>query len=379
MSDGNKQASSVLSANLPSQPSPVFDLNAFSAMADDDDESDSELTNGLEEAITTKKHDLSAWSKLYHRTLLKMHKNPLDVNYQIPGSRPTDGTNHYRYDRNYAAAIRVESKKLVLDSGTPRFGDHKHGKGQTYQVIRDPHLFLDGFKTYCENSYGGAPFLASAQRLLCMAILDDQTRQQFNGELTRHTSSSLTWEECEVAFVDSVLTPSERFNTVARVAEIGRRHKESYRNFALRLQRSVRVYRIDDNNATVLSGIMSSIPSVERNLIKTSIQKSGTSLSDVKLDSICGILTNLSAMDGPYDSLKRPRSLIDDDSDDKSDVPLFRHNNKRQKRPIHQKNDRRPLNRLPLDRLPIKQPIRRTTVKIMVKQIPRHQGLQILH
>ncbi|KAK3811653.1 MAG: hypothetical protein J3R72DRAFT_498789 [Linnemannia gamsii] len=89
-----------------------------------------------------------------------------------------------------------------------------------------------------------------------MAILDDQTRQQFNDELTRHTSSSLTWEECEVAFVDSVLTPSERFNTVAHVAEIGHRHKEPYRNFALRLQRSVHVYRIGDNNATVLSGAL---------------------------------------------------------------------------------------------------------------------------
>ncbi|KAK3811652.1 MAG: hypothetical protein J3R72DRAFT_428014 [Linnemannia gamsii] len=122
MSDGNEQASSVLSSNLPSQPSPVFELNTFSAIADDDDESDSELINGLEEAITTKKHDLSAWSKLYRRTLVKMHKNPLDVNYQMwqreaiqllevvrrlcasgssPGSRPTDGTNHYRSDGDY--------------------------------------------------------------------------------------------------------------------------------------------------------------------------------------------------------------------------------------------------------------------------------------
>ena len=80
-----------------------------------------------------------------------------------------------------------------------------------------------------------------------MAILDEQTR---------HGSSFLTWEECEVAFVDSVLTSKERFLTIARVAETGRRNKESYRNFALCLQRTVRVYRIDDSNATILSGIM---------------------------------------------------------------------------------------------------------------------------
>ncbi|KAK3843494.1 MAG: hypothetical protein J3R72DRAFT_420401 [Linnemannia gamsii] len=103
-----------------------------------------------------------------------------------------------------ATTIRVDSKKLTLDSGTPRLGDNKHGKEQSYQVIRDPHLFFDAFKTYCENSYGEAPFLASAQRLLCMAILDDQTRQQFTDELTPHSSPSLTWEEYEVAPLSTV-------------------------------------------------------------------------------------------------------------------------------------------------------------------------------
>ncbi|KAF9540077.1 hypothetical protein EC957_004674 [Mortierella hygrophila] len=134
-----------------------------------------------------------------------------------------------------AAAAKVENIKLPLDMGMPRFGNAKHGKGQSFQVIRDPHLFLDSFKTYCENSYGETPFLASAQRLLCMAILDEQTRQHFNDKLARHGSSSLTWEEFEVAFVDSVLTPKERFLAVARVAETGRRNNEFYRNFALRL------------------------------------------------------------------------------------------------------------------------------------------------
>ncbi|KAK3843495.1 MAG: hypothetical protein J3R72DRAFT_420402 [Linnemannia gamsii] len=83
MSDDNEQVSSIFSANQHTQPSRVFDLNTFSAMSDAYDESDSELTNGLEEAITSKKHDLSAWSQLYRRTLLKMHKNPLDINYQM--------------------------------------------------------------------------------------------------------------------------------------------------------------------------------------------------------------------------------------------------------------------------------------------------------
>ena len=169
------------------------------------------------------------------------------------------------------AAAKVDNKKLSLDLGTPQFGDAKHGKGQSFQVIRDPHPLLDSFKTYYENSYGKTPFLASVQRLLCMATLDEQTRQQFNDGLARHGSSSLIWEECEVAFVDSVLTPKERFLTVTRVAETGCRNKESYHNFTLRLQRSVRVYRIDDSNTAVLSGIMSSIPSMVLSFINGAI------------------------------------------------------------------------------------------------------------
>ena len=66
-----------------------------------------------------------------------------------------------------------------------------------------------------------------------MAILDDQTRQQLGDAFAPRGDSVLTWEECEVAFVESVLTPTERFRTVANVAQTGRRHRESYRNFAL--------------------------------------------------------------------------------------------------------------------------------------------------
>ncbi|KAG9062272.1 hypothetical protein KI688_006604 [Linnemannia hyalina] len=288
------------------------DLKFFSIMSDSDYNGDVDLTTDLQDVLLSKRHSLAQWTKAYRHSVLRVAKTSIDHSEYASwlqecadlakivrqkekehasfaaalslGSLVTDPI--LSPASAAAAAAKVDNTKLSLDMGTPRFGDAKHGKGQSFQVIRDPHLFLDSFKTYCENSYGETPFLASAQRLLCMAILDEQTRQQFNDELARHGSSSLTWEECEVAFVDSVLTPKERSLTVARVAETGRRNKESYRNFALRLQRSVRVYRIDDGNTTVLSGIMGSIPSMELNLIKNSIQKAGTSLSEVRLDSI---------------------------------------------------------------------------------------------
>ncbi|KAF9082959.1 hypothetical protein BGX29_003482 [Mortierella sp. GBA35] len=250
------------------------DLNQFSIMSDSDYSGDVDLMTDLQDVLLSKRRTLAQWTTAYRHSMLRVEKTSRDhLMYATWQHECVELAKIPILSLTSAAATvaKVDNKKLSLDMGTPWFGESKHGKGQSFQVIRDPHLFLDSFKTYCENSYGEKPFLASAQRLLCMAILDEQTRQQFNDELSRHGSSSLTWEKCEVAFVDSVLTPKERFLTVARVAETGRRNKESYRNFALRLQRSVRVYRIDDSNTTVLSGIMGSIPSMELNLIKSSI------------------------------------------------------------------------------------------------------------
>ncbi|KAG0251403.1 hypothetical protein BGZ95_006895, partial [Linnemannia exigua] len=159
MSDDDDKDLSTFSANQHSQPSQAFDLNTFSAMMEANDESDSELTNGFAEAITSKKHDLSLPDCARLKADLALNQPAAPIF--------TDPT------ATLATAVRVDSKKLTLNSGTPHFGDIKNGKGQSFQVLSDPHLFLDVF------------------------------------------------------------------NTVARIAETGRRPKESYRNFAMRLLRSV--------------------------------------------------------------------------------------------------------------------------------------------
>ncbi|KAH7033828.1 hypothetical protein BKA57DRAFT_443010 [Linnemannia elongata] len=313
-------------ADNPASTGQEFDLNQFFITSDSDYNGDIDLTSELQDVLLSKRNDLAQWTKVYHQSVLRVAKSPTDHSLYATWQQECEDLakmvrqKEKEHDSFTAAmslgslatesilsptsaviaAAKVDNKKLSLDLGTPRFGDAKHGKGQSFQVIRDLHLFLDSFKTYCENSYGETPFLASAQRLLCMAILDEQT-------------------------------------------QTGRRNKESYRNFALRLQRSVRVYRIDDSNATVLSGIMGSIPSLELNLIKNSIQKAGTSLSDVRLNSITELLTALSAMEGPDDSLKRPHSLVDDDEDDKKDASSSKTgngNNNGRKRLRHHRNDR---------------------------------------
>ncbi|KAF9898483.1 hypothetical protein EC991_011185, partial [Linnemannia zychae] len=300
--------------SLPTSPAPsviYHDLSQFSATHDPSYDSDDQSAD-LQEILVAKRNRLHDWRKAYRQTLLKIEKNsPEHPSYAIwrtelaqlehtvrgmtedlsqftkaMGLGQTTESTIISPSVAVATVANTEGKKLSLDSGTPRFGDAKMCKGQLYFVTSDPHIFLDAFRNYCESSYGQKAFLASASRLMIMAILHEQTRQQFSDAIAGKGDSTLTWEECEEAFVNSVLTPIERFRTVANVAETGRKHKETYRNFALRLQRMVRVYRIDDGNSTVLSGIMRSIPSLELSLIKNALQKAGTSLTEVKLDSI---------------------------------------------------------------------------------------------
>ncbi|KAF9539769.1 hypothetical protein EC957_005063 [Mortierella hygrophila] len=65
----------------------------------------------------------------------------------------------------------------------------------------------------------------------------------------------------------------------------------------------------------------------ELNLIKSSLQKAGTTFSEIKLDSISDVPTTFTATDGPDDSLNRPNSLMDDDSDDKPEVSTSKNDN----------------------------------------------------
>ncbi|KAK3824088.1 MAG: hypothetical protein JOS17DRAFT_792747 [Linnemannia elongata] len=339
-------------------------LSDFSITKDAASDDESVISSTAEELLTNRRDNLSAWKRAYLQSVLRVetHNNdhPSYAMWQqeaIDLERIVkDKTNEYeRLQKAFslaqpAQAIIVtptvaaatvaapDDKKLSLDNGTPRFGIPKPAKSYPFEIIQDPHLFLDSFHTYCRNSYGSL-FLPSASRLLQMAILDEQTRQQMSDAISQHGESPLTWEECEVAFVNSVLTPTERFLTVKKVAEIGRRPKESYRNLSARLQRSVRIYRIDDKNAAVLSGLLGSLPSSELNIIKSALQKEGITLGEVKLDSLGAVLTTLQALEGPDDSVKRPYSFVDNDESISHDTFVNDKKEKRRKRNNNYKNN----------------------------------------
>ncbi|KAF9118044.1 hypothetical protein BG015_006769, partial [Linnemannia schmuckeri] len=209
MADHDLDDPSPFSADYLTSSGQEPDLSQFSIMSDSDYNGDVDLTSDLHDVLLSKRNSLERWTKAYRHSLLRVTKTPTEhPSYATWHQECANLAKIVRQKQNehasFAAALslgslptetiasptsattdtaKVDNKKLSLDSGTPRFGDAKYGKGQSFRVIHDPHLFLDSFKTYCENSYGEKPFLASAQRLLCMAILDEQTRQQFNDEL----------------------------------------------------------------------------------------------------------------------------------------------------------------------------------------------------
>jgi hypothetical protein len=226
------------------------DLSLFSITNDVDYGDDMDVSAALEEVQKNKRIQLAAWTRQHKNAILRSVKSGLD--HPMYSAYKTEEQELERMVRllteeynNLLASINVgvlttpasqspatvapttttvPDKKLTLDPSTPRFGVRKAGKTYTYPLLSDPHLFLDSFHSYCTNSYGSA-FAQNAVRLLGMAVEDEETAQQLQAAFKQLSDSTVSWEECEKVFVDSVLSPSERFRTVAKVAKTGRNPK----------------------------------------------------------------------------------------------------------------------------------------------------------
>ncbi|KAG0276110.1 hypothetical protein BGZ97_010159 [Linnemannia gamsii] len=93
------------------------DLNAYSIMSDADYNGDTDLSADMEDVLLSKRtivcqkqQDVVAFAAA------------LSMGDPSTPAIPSPST-------NAAPSVHVDSKKLSLDLGTPRFGDAKHGKG----------------------------------------------------------------------------------------------------------------------------------------------------------------------------------------------------------------------------------------------------------
>ncbi|KAF9913659.1 hypothetical protein FBU30_003100, partial [Linnemannia zychae] len=225
--------------------------------------------------------------------------------------------------------MTIKSKKLSLDNTCPRFGKPDVGRTYAYELEPDPYKFLDRFQSHCHSAWGDE-FIKHSLRLLLLAIKDDTARRSLESSIKRQANLVISqWEDCQTLFIDSVLSPQERHDSVALVAKEGLKKGEHYRDFADRMLGLIKVYKIDDGNHTVLSSLRSSIPSMTINLIKTMIFSQDPQKGFPALTSLSVFLSTLREIEGPDSAIKRART--EDDHDSESSTSLKRHRNSKKK------------------------------------------------
>lgn len=80
------------------------------------------------------------------------------------------------------------------------------------------------------------------------------------------------WDIFQKMFINSILTPRERQDAVASIAKTGMNKLELFREYGARLGGIVSAYGIDDGDSTVLSGLLTSLPSEALNNIQLGIR-----------------------------------------------------------------------------------------------------------
>ncbi|KAF9536577.1 hypothetical protein EC957_010422, partial [Mortierella hygrophila] len=210
----------------------------------------------------------------------------------------------------------ARSPKLTLDNSCSRFGKSEHGKTYPYELESDPFKFLAQFHSHCKNAWGPT-FLNYSVRLLNMAIKDAAAHRAFNAALQTMDEDFVpaNWDICQKLFVNSVLTPRERHDAVASVAKTGMNKLELFREYGTRLGGIVSTYGIDDGDSTVLSGLLTSLPSEALNNIKLGIRYRRNDHGPVHFDSIKTILSALRDLEGPDQARKRDASAVRNNSD----------------------------------------------------------------
>ncbi|KAF9969073.1 hypothetical protein BGZ75_003158, partial [Mortierella antarctica] len=101
-----------------------------------------------------------------------------------------------------------------------------------------------------------------SQRYLLYLTKSKFHRHLLEDELNKHKGTKLTWEQCETIFLRVALSDDERHNQVIELLNAGRKPNESYKRFAMRISRDIRVYGIADNSEMVLSILRRTVPNI---------------------------------------------------------------------------------------------------------------------
>ncbi|KAF9984731.1 hypothetical protein BGZ80_008216, partial [Entomortierella chlamydospora] len=165
-----------------------------------------------------------------------------------------------------------------------------------FESNSDPREFLDKVKHLVTAYIGRESFEKYCDRYLSYLTVSEFHRQLLEEEFNQRTEP-LTWDACETIFLRIALNEQERIAQVKALLETGRKDNESFRQFAMRIARDIRIYGVKDDNEMVLTLLGATVSDDLLNQMVTRLQ--ARKPDAVTFTSISDFTKTLSGFVGP--------------------------------------------------------------------------------
>ncbi|KAG0037156.1 hypothetical protein BGZ83_003517, partial [Gryganskiella cystojenkinii] len=131
-------------------------------------------------------------------------------------------------------------------------------------IITKVRVFLYKFGMVGIRKLGEERFNRICRRALLLACLDEKTEDAFEAAYQADKKGDWSWERCSQVFVECALTSLEKAAEVDEFAKSGRDKAESYQEYANRMNRLVKVYKVEElpQCADITETMRMSVPSI---------------------------------------------------------------------------------------------------------------------
>jgi len=131
-------------------------------------------------------------------------------------------------------------------------------------IITKVRVFLYKFGMVGIRKMGEEQFNKICHRALLLACLDEKTEDAFEAAYDKDKNGTWDWERCSQVFVESALTSLEKAAEVDEFAKSGRNKAESHQEYANRMDRLVKVYKVAElpQCADITETLRMSVPSL---------------------------------------------------------------------------------------------------------------------
>jgi len=153
--------------------------------------------------------------------------------------------------------------------------------------IANTQQYIDAFKRQVVPAINPEALLHDGARYLGLLINREEDVDAFNEALKEEAAKRYDVDTLERVFLRACITPEEREQSLRDMATIGRLPHESWKTFALRVQKKVNQFQVTGDTTYLVNHLLSSLPSTVRNVIR-----SGNNMEDpTTVSTFCDILS----------------------------------------------------------------------------------------